>query len=158
MYDLFFIIFLVIYLPYFLIKGKWRGFSRQRFGIFPEGIVRELKDSNPIWIHAVSVGEVMASLPLYEEIKANCPSQKIVVSTVTPTGNRMAADKFVDATIIYLPLDISFIANKVAGMIRPKAVLIAETEIWPNFIMALKSHGAKVVLFNGRISKNSFKG
>ncbi|MDP3786371.1 MAG: 3-deoxy-D-manno-octulosonic acid transferase [Candidatus Omnitrophota bacterium] len=159
LYDLFFIIFSFLYLPYFLIKGKWRSFSRQRFGVFPIEVLSGLKDSRPIWIHAVSVGEVMASVPLFEEITKNYPGEKIVVSTVTSTGNRVARDKFNGrAVVIYLPLDISFIVNKVVKIINPKAVLIAETEIWPNFIKSLNSHGAKVVLFNGRLSRDSFKG
>ncbi len=158
-YDLFFIIFSILYLPYFLIKGKWRGFSRQRFGVFPAEVLSGLKGSRPIWIHAVSVGEVMASVPLLEEIAKDYPDEKIVLSTVTSTGNRVARDKFRGrAVVIYLPLDISFIVNKVVNMINPKAVLIAETEIWPNFIRSLNSRGAKVVLFNGRLSRNSFKG
>lgn len=101
----------------------------------------------------------MASAPLLEEIAKDYPGEKIVLSTVTSTGNRVARDKFRGvAVVIYLPLDISFIVNKVVNMINPKAVLIAETEIWPNFIRSLNSRGAKVALFNGRLSRNSFKG
>lgn len=101
----------------------------------------------------------MASAPLFEEIAKNYPDQKLVISTVTHTGNRVAADRFKDrAVIIYLPLDLSFITNKVIKIINPKTVLIAETEIWPNFIKSLNSHGAKIALFNGRVSRDSFKG
>lgn len=159
LFDLSFIIFSILYLPYFLIKGKWRDFSPQRLGIYPADISSKLKNKKPIWIHAVSVGEVMASVPLYEEIKKNYPSEPIVVSTVTSAGNRIALDKFgSDSIVIYLPLDLSFIVKRVARLLNPKAVLIAETEIWPNFINTLKSYGAKTILFNGRISKNSFRG
>lgn len=158
LYDLFFIVFSVLYLPYFLLKGKWRGFSRQRLGVFSEDTVSKIKDSGAIWIHAVSVGEVIASMPLYEEIKRNFPSTKIIISTVTPTGNHIARERFKGASaVIYLPLDISFVTEKVAKIIKPRAVLIAETEIWPNFINSLKKSGAKVVIFNGRVSKRSFK-
>lgn len=146
-------------MPYFLIKGKFRDLSPQRFGVFSKAILEELKGSKPIWLHAVSVGEVMASVPLFEEIKRNYPGKKMVVSTVTRTGNRIALDKFKGrATVIYLPLDISIIVNKVVRIINPKAVLIAETEIWPNLITSLKSRGAKIILFNGRLSERSFKG
>ena len=159
LYDLFFIIFSILYLPYFLIKGKWRGFSRQRFGVFPAGALSGLKGSRPIWIHAVSVGEVMASVPLFEEITKNYPGEKIVVSTVTSTGNRVARDKLNGrAVVMYLPLDISFIVDRVVKIVNPKAVLIAETEIWPNFIKSLRHHGAKIALFNGRVSADSFNG
>ncbi len=159
LYDLFFIIFSVLYFPYFLIKGKWRDFSLQRLGIYSADVLSKLKDRNPIWIHAVSVGEVMATAPLYEEIKKDYPSESIVVSTVTLTGNRIATDRFGSGSIvIYLPLDLSLIVKRVVKLINPKAILIAETEIWPNLINSLKCYGAKVILFNGRISKSSFKG
>lgn len=159
LYDLFFIIFSVFYFPYFLIRGKWRNFSLQRLGVYPADAFSGLKNTNPIWIHAVSVGEVMATTPLLEEIKKNYPSEKIVVSTVTSTGFSIASDKFGSGSIvIYLPLDLSFIVNRVVRMVKPKAVLIAETEIWPNLINSLKCHGAKIILFNGRISRSSFKG
>jgi len=158
LYDLFFIIFSVFYLPYFFISGKWRGFSRQRLGIFSEDVLSKIKDSRAIWLHAVSVGEVMASAPLYEELRRNLPGEKIIVSTVTPTGNRIARERFKDAAaVIYLPLDLSGITDKVVKLIAPKTALIAETEIWPNFITSLKKNGARVVIFNGRISPNSFK-
>ena len=158
LYDLFFIIFSVFYLPYFFISGKWRSFSRQRLGVFPDDILSGIKDSRAIWLHAVSVGEVMASAPLYEELRKDFPGEKIIVSTVTPTGNRIARERFKDAAaVIYLPLDLSGITDKVVRLIRPKAALIAETEIWPNFITSLKKNGAGVVIFNGRISPNSFK-
>lgn len=158
LYDLFFIMFSVLYLPYFLVSGKWRGFSRQRLGVFSGDILSEIKDSRAIWLHAVSVGEVMASVPLYEELRRNLPDEKIVVSTVTSTGNRIAREKFKDAAaVIYLPLDLSGITDKVIKLIKPKAALIAETEIWPNFITSLKKSGAKVVIFNGRVSPKSFK-
>lgn len=158
LYDISFLIFSVFYLPYFLISGKWRSFSLQRFGIYPKEILLRLKDTEPIWIHAVSVGEVMATVPLYEEIKKRYPSENIVVSTVTSTGYRIALDKFGSrSVVIYIPLDFSFIVKRVIKMINPKAILIAETEVWPNLINSLKFYGAKIVLFNGRISKGSFR-
>ncbi|OGX42173.1 MAG: hypothetical protein A3F87_02410 [Omnitrophica WOR_2 bacterium RIFCSPLOWO2_12_FULL_51_24] len=158
LYDLFFIIFSVFYLPYFFVSSKWRGFSRQRMGVFSEDILSKIKDSRAIWLHAVSVGEVMASAPLYEELRRNLPDEKIIVSTVTPTGNRIARERFKDAAaVIYLPLDLSGITDKVVELIKPKVALIAETEIWPNFITSLKKSGAKVAIFNGRVSPNSFK-
>lgn len=158
LYDISFIIFSVLYLPYFLISGKWRGFSLQRLGIYPKDIFSRLKDTKTIWIHAVSAGEVMASAPLYEEIRKNYPSEKILISTVTSTGNRIALGKFKDGSIvIYLPLDLSFVIRRLVKIINPKVILIAETEVWPNLIDSLKRYGAKIVLFNGRISRNSFK-
>ncbi|MFA5148207.1 MAG: 3-deoxy-D-manno-octulosonic acid transferase [Candidatus Omnitrophota bacterium] len=156
-YDAFFMAFSVLYLPYFIAKGKWRGFSRQRFGVFPEELLSRIKGPGTIWMHAVSVGEVIASLPLYDEIRRSYPSARIVISTVTPTGNHIARERFKGAAVIYLPLDLSFITDKVAGIIKPEVLLIAETEIWPNLISSVKRSGAKIIIFNGRLSKYSFK-
>ncbi|MDD5072911.1 MAG: 3-deoxy-D-manno-octulosonic acid transferase [Candidatus Omnitrophica bacterium] len=158
LYDLFFIIFSVFYLPYFLLSGKWRSFSRQRLGIFDNETLSRIKGSGAVWLHAVSVGEVMASVPLYEELRRILPGGKIIVSTVTATGNKIARERFKDAAaIIYLPLDMSCITDSVVKLIRPGLVLIAETEIWPNLITSLKKNGAKIVIFNGRVSPNSFR-
>jgi len=157
LYDAFFMAFSILYLPYFVVKGKWRGFSRQRFGVFQQELLARIKGPCAIWLHAVSVGEVIASLPLYDEIRRNYPSARIVVSTVTPTGNHIARERFKGAAVIYLPLDISFITDKVAQIIKPKVLLIAETEIWPNLITSVKKSGAKIVIFNGRVSNKSFK-
>ena len=158
LYDLFFMIFSVLYLPYFLASGKWRSFSRQRLGLFTGEALSKIKDSGAVWLHAVSVGEVIASVPLYEELRRNLPGAKIIVSTVTATGNKIARERFKDAAaVIYLPLDLSVITDKVVKLIKPSAALIAETEIWPNFITSLKKNGAKVVIFNGRVSPGSFR-
>jgi 3-deoxy-D-manno-octulosonic-acid transferase len=158
LYDLFFIIFSVLYLPYFLASGKWRSFSLQRLGVFTSEDLSKIKDSGAVWLHAVSVGEVIASVPLYEELRRSLPGVKIIVSTVTATGNRIARERFKDAAaIIYLPLDLSGITDRVVKLIKPEAALIAETEIWPNLITSLKKNGAKVVIFNGRVSPGSFR-
>ena len=158
LYDLIFTIFSVFYLPYYYFSGKWRSFSRQRLGEFPADILAKIADSSAVWLHAVSVGEVMASVPLYEELKKNFPGEKIIISTVTATGNKIARERFKGAeAVIYLPLDLSGITDKVVRLIKPKAVLIAETEIWPNLITSLKKYGAKVVIFNGRVSPKSFR-
>ena len=136
-------IFSVLYLPYFLASGKWRSFSRQRLGLFTGEALSKIKDSGAVWLHAVSVGEVIASVPLYEELRRNLPGAKIIVSTVTATGNKIARERFKDAAaVIYLPLDLSVITDKVVKLIKPSAALIAETEIWPNFITSLKKNGA----------------
>ncbi len=158
LYDLFFMIFSVIYLPYFLVSGKWRSFSRQRLGIFDGETRSKIKEPGAIWLHAVSVGEVIASVPLYDQLRKELPGVKIIVSTVTATGNKIARERFKDAAaVIYLPLDLSWITGRVVNLIKPGTVLIAETEIWPNFITSLKKNGAKVVIFNGRVSPGSFR-
>jgi 3-deoxy-D-manno-octulosonic-acid transferase len=117
----------------------------------------ELK--RPIWLHAVSVGEVMAARSLIESLRRRYPLKKIALSTVTPTGNRVAKSLIQQGDLLfYLPLDLSFIVKKVVDKINPALFIVVETEIWPNLISYLYKKGVPVVLVNGRISDRSFVG
>lgn len=111
-----------------------------------------------IWIHAVSVGEVAAVRTLRDRLRTAFPSHSIVVSTVTRTGNELAQKMAGEGeTVIYLPLDISFVVDSILRRIRPEILVIAETEIWPNLIYACHKKGIPVALVNGRISEGAFK-
>jgi 3-deoxy-D-manno-octulosonic-acid transferase len=153
LYDFLFLIFAVGYLPFFLLKGKFHRGVWQRLG------VTTIPASNAsIWIHAVSVGEVAAVRSLWERLKIAFPSYDIVISTVTRTGNELARKMSSGrAMVIYLPLDISFVVESVLRRIRPKALVIAETEIWPSLIHACHKNNVPVALVNGRISDKAFK-
>ncbi len=155
LYDLIFLVFALIYLPLYLLKKKFhQGFLR-RLGFLPKG----LELDRPVWIHAVSVGEAMAIRDLIEALRRIYPEKKFVISTVTPTGNKVAASLAREGDFItYLPLDFSFIVRGVIGRIKPCLFVIAETEIWPNLISALFKKKIPVVIVNGRISDGSFKG
>lgn len=158
-YDLLIVIILLCYLPSFILRKKYhKGFSF-RLGRIPEDIVNRLKDKDIIWIHAVSVGETKSAQPIIEGLREIFPKKMIVISTVTETGNQ-AAKSFIkeDELIIYLPLDLSFIVKKVINLIKPKIFIIVETEIWPNLILRLHEEKIPVVLINGRISPQSFRG
>lgn len=153
-YDLIYLLFVIICLPVYFFKGKiHRGFLL-RFGVLP----KKLELNNPIWIHAVSVGEAILTKGILDGLKATFPNKKFVISTVTPTGNKIiqsfaAQDDFVT----YLPLDFSFIVQKVINRINPSLFIIAETEIWPNLITCLKSKNIPIIVVNARISGRSFK-
>jgi 3-deoxy-D-manno-octulosonic-acid transferase len=112
---------------------------------------------NPFWIHAVSVGEVMASVQLIRELKRRFPETPVVLSTTTPTGNATARThaKAADA-IIYFPFDFTFIVNCALQFIQPRMFLSIETEIWPNLFRALAKRGVPVLIVSGRISEKSF--
>lgn len=158
LYNIFFIIFALMYLPYFLIKKKGNKDFFERIGIFGKDDLRGIADNRPIWIHAVSVGEMKTSEGLINRIRAIFPSKRFVISNSTKTGRDIAlsaAGK--NDIVIYLPLDISFIVRKVINLIRPFVVIIIETEIWPNLIAELYAKNIPVVLMNGRISQKSFK-
>lgn len=112
----------------------------------------------PLWIHAVSVGEVMAAVPLIREIKRRYPDLPILVSTVTETGNLTAHRnlKNVDQ-VIFFPFDYSFIVRRVIARVRPRAFIALETEIWPNFLRELRRQHISSMIVSGRISSRSFK-
>jgi len=154
-YDLIFLIFILAYLPLYLIRGKFhRGFS-SRLGILPAG----LNLDRPIWIHAVSVGEAVSIKGLVAQLRKAYPHKKLVISTVTATGNKIARGLINDGDLlIYLPFDFSFIVRSVLKRINPCLFIIAETEIWPNLISRLYKQKIPVVTVNGRISNSSYAG
>ncbi|MCX5710004.1 MAG: 3-deoxy-D-manno-octulosonic acid transferase [Candidatus Omnitrophica bacterium] len=153
LYDLIFLIFAIVSLPVYLFKGKLHRGLLERLGFLPK-----VAWSRPIWVHAVSVGEVMSVKGLIHEIKKSYPGKQIILSTVTATGNQVAKS-IADTNIflLYLPFDLSFIVNSVLSRINPSIFIIAETEIWPNLICALNKRKIPVMIVNGRISDASAK-
>jgi 3-deoxy-D-manno-octulosonic-acid transferase len=117
-----------------------------------------LKETKPIWIHAVSVGEVNAVRSLIEGLRREYVNRNFIISTVTKTGNTLAKSIAKDNDkVIYLPLDLSFIVKKVISSVSPSIFILTETEIWPNLIYKLEKENIPVILVNGRISNHSFK-
>lgn len=145
-------------LPYLAIrKGQGMGLA-QKLGYWPRDVVEDLTMRRPLWYHAVSVGEVMASIPLVQRIKREFPHIPILFSTVTATGNAMALSRIKELThLVYFPFDYPFIVKKVIEMANPLAFITTETEIWPNFIRHLQQRDIPVILVNGRISPHSFR-
>ncbi len=154
-YDLIFLVIAVIYLPVYLFRKKFhRGFL-SRLGFLP----KDLELNKPIWVHAVSVGEVMAVRRLVDELRNLYPDKKLVISTVTVTGNKIARDIAEEGDLVtYLPLDLSFIVRTVIDRVGPSLFVIAETEIWPNLISYLYRKNIPIVTVNGRVSNASFRG
>ena len=154
-YDLFFLIFSLIYMPYLIIKGKAHKDFLQRFGMLPSNIK---SSKNPIWVHAVSVGEVLAAKDFIKKIKNTFPDKEVILSTTTKTGNEVAGKVLSDVPRFYFPLDFSFVVKSVIKKINPSLLIIMETEIWPNLIIAMSKEKKPVAIINGRISDRSFKG
>lgn len=126
-----------------------------RLGILPQ----DMEFHNPIWVHAVSVGEVMAVKNLIKQLKEAYPQRQILITTVTPTGNRIARNLVQgNDKVGYLPLDFSFIVRRFIDKIDPYFFIAAETEIWPNLVTLLNKKNIPVVIVNGRISDSSFRG
>ncbi|MFH1457577.1 MAG: 3-deoxy-D-manno-octulosonic acid transferase [Candidatus Omnitrophota bacterium] len=154
-YDIIFLFISIFFLPVYLFRRKFHAGFLARLGFLP----KEAQFSRPIWIHAVSVGEVNALGALIEELRKAYPSKRIVISTVTPTGNKIAKAAAKDKDFVtYLPIDLSFTVRSVIDRINPCLFIIAETEIWPNLITYLCRKKISVIMVNGRISDRSFKG
>lgn len=130
----------------------------ERLGYYPEERIRSIAGKKIIWLHSVSVGEVIASIPLVMELKKRHPDYSLVMSTVTDTGRETAINKlpFLDA-VIFFPFDFTFFVNTAIDTIRPNIFIMLETEIWPNFLRALKRKNIPAILINGRISDRSYK-
>jgi 3-deoxy-D-manno-octulosonic-acid transferase len=153
-YDLIFLVFAVASLPVYLFKGKLHRGLFERLGFIPR-----VSWSRPIWVHAVSVGEVMSVRGLIHELRKEYPGKQIILSTVTATGNQVARSA-ADANIflLYLPFDLSFIVNSVLSRVNPSLFIIAETEVWPNLIACLYKRRIPTLIVNGRISDASVGG
>ena len=162
LYDIAAIIVVILIIPMFAIRSiRERGFTeriKQSLGIFPEHALDKVAKKNCIWVHAASVGEIVATSPLIKEFRQEFPKSPILVSVVTTSGYEMANRIIKDAdSIIYFPLDLPFVASHVLRRIHPRVFLNVETELWPNFLSAARKLRVPVMMVNGRISEKSVK-
>jgi 3-deoxy-D-manno-octulosonic-acid transferase len=142
---------LVLTIPYYLMRFRKYGPTiGERLG----GVRWE--DGPTIWVHAVSVGEVKAVEQLIEGLGEMLPGHRLVVSTTTPTGRGLAQERKHIDRIVYFPLDLPIAVKRSLHRIHPELVIVAETEIWPNFLRECRRRGIPVVMVNGRISDKSY--
>ncbi len=135
-------------------RGGYGRDLRQRLGALSDG----LPDEPRCWIHAVSVGEAATAVPLVEAIARRWPTLGIVMTTVTPTGARIVADRLVGLAVHrYFPLDLPGPVRRAVDRIRPRFFIAMETELWPNLLRALFRRGVPSMIANGRISDRSFR-
>ncbi len=144
-------------LPFILVLGpRYRDGLGQRFGFYPQDLFAGLAGLQPVWIHAASVGEVRAAGALLRALKAACPGRKVLISTFTATGNRLARQmEGVDAAI-FLPLDFDWIVRGALARIQPSLLVFIETEIWPNLVRESYRCGIPTLLLSGRLSPKAF--
>ncbi len=128
----------------------------ERLGNVPDDVISSLKGERPIWFHAASVGEVIASQRLLEGIGERWPHKKLLISAFTPTGKDTAIAKTKADEVIFLPLDLPWVVNRVLKKINPSVLILMETELWPNMISRAGNMGIPVVVVNGRISDRSY--
>jgi len=144
-------------IPGFLIRRVWRGreplLLGQRLGFVP------LRPGPPrLWVHAVSVGEAMAAIPLVRALRARWPETEVVISTVTGTGARVVRDRLPEVSaLIAFPLDFPFAVQAAVSRIAPRGFIALETELWPNLLRTLARRGIPSVVVNGRISDRSYR-
>src|ERR1041385_4651648 len=157
-YSLLLTLGLIVLIPHFLIQvlahGKYIAGLRQRLGSLPP-----VNGKPVIWLHCVSVGETQAARPLAQRMKQQFPHHALVVSTITLTGQKLARDVFrtTAESVFYFPFDWRWSVRRAFKTINPAAVLIMETELWPNFLRECKARQIPVALVNGRISRQSFR-
>jgi len=160
LYSLVLTLLFIALLPYFAYQairhGKYAGSFLERLGWLPESVGGD--GIRTIWIHAVSVGEFLAARPLIQSLKNALPNTRIVVSTTTLTGQRLARSSSVSFdAVIYFPYDWRFAVRRSLAKVNPSAVIIMETELWPNFLRECNGRGVTTILANGRISERSFR-
>jgi len=152
---------LFVSLPYWIYQmlrhGKYRAGFHQRFGAPPTQLSRKVGDPT-IWIHAVSVGEVLAVSSLVEALCARWPACEIFVSTTTDTGQNLATSRFGAEHVFYFPIDLGFAIRPYLDVLQPQLIVIAETEFWPNFLRLAKRSRARLAVVNARLSDRSLRG
>ncbi|MEN9020796.1 MAG: hypothetical protein GWQ05_03145 [Verrucomicrobiaceae bacterium] len=161
LYNLLLPVYLVIALPGLLVKMRRRGGYganfKQRFGRYDQALSAALiPNVRPWWIHAVSVGEVLVALKLIEAIQKEHPEQMLVLSTTSSTGHATAKDKAPTGVhVIYNPLDLPGIVERVLRKLNPSLIVLMESELWPNLIATAEKRHIPVVIANARLSPRS---
>ncbi len=136
--------------------GKYRVGLGERLGRVPERIRAPNGQKRAIWVHAVSVGEVLAVAALVEELRRRFPLHRVLVSTTTDTGQTLARKRFGEENVFYFPMDLAFAIRPYLRALRPEMIVIAETEFWPNFLRLSHASGARIAVVNARISDRSW--
>jgi 3-deoxy-D-manno-octulosonic-acid transferase len=149
----------ILSLPWWAVQllrlQKYRAGFSERMGRVPARLKRS-GDMGCIWVHAVSVGEVLAISQLAAELKRTFPRHQLFVSTTTFTGQQLGRQRFGEENVFYLPLDFGFALRPYLNFLRPDLLVLAETEFWPNLLHLLHESGARVAIVNARISDRSF--
>ena len=153
---------LYVLVPITLYHLIWRGFRQrayfhrwsERYANYPER-----GPSAPLWLHAVSVGEVNAAAPLVDRLRQLRPDLRLVVTTITPTGSERVRALWGDAvTHVYLPYDLPGAVGRFLDHFRPALALIVETELWPNLLFGCRDRGIPTHILNARLSARSLRG
>ncbi len=159
-YNLFWPIGLLVFLPGYFRKMVRRGGYREKFGerlgIYGRELRADLSDRRSTWLHAVSVGEVNVALRLANSLRALEPDLRCVLTTTTTTGFALAKQKAPSwVKVMYTPLDYWPIMRRAFSMIRPARIVLVEAEVWPNLAAQAHASGIPLTLVNARLSPRS---
>ena len=162
MYSLYSILVLalaVVASPWFIYQAlrykKYVGSLRQRMGYLPVSFNMDADES--IWIHAVSVGEVLTARPLISDLKRRYPNLRLFLSTTTMAGQQLARRNVQDVdAVFYFPFDLGLVVRRTLDLVRPRLFIMMETEIWPNLLNECRKRAVKTAVVNGRLSARSF--
>ena len=153
--------FLITLIPAYFLRLTWRGMGNSKYlSRWGERLgranIRPTKGKSIVWVHAVSVGEVNASIPLLRALMGEYPGSEFLVTTSTPTGSDILLSKLGNKVKHqYVPIDIPFCINRFINTWKPKVLILLETEIWPNIIHCCKQKGISTALVNARLSEKS---
>src|SRR5688500_2287886 len=162
MYSLYSVLVLAVAVlasPWFVYQAlrykKYVASLGQRMGYLPVSFNMDADES--IWIHAVSVGEVLTARPLISDLKRRYPNLRMFLSTTTMAGQQLARRSVQDVdAVFYFPFDLGFVVRRTLDLVRPKLFVMMETEIWPNLLRECRARGIKTAVVNGRLSARSF--
>jgi 3-deoxy-D-manno-octulosonic-acid transferase len=154
-YEVLLYLVFLLSLPYFAVVGFLRG---KYLANVPErlGWYRSERSDHDVWLHAVSVGEVIAAKPVIDALLTRRPETTFIVTTTTDTGQATARRLFPHASVTYFPIDFSFAVSRFLSHHQPRVFATMETEIWPNVTRLAAAQGMRLVLANGRLSDRSF--
>ncbi len=159
LYNVTMLLGFAVYWPWATLRGKQPAGFVTRMGHLPPDVAMRLAGHPVVWVHAVSVGEALAMRPFLQQLRAHYPTWRVLLTTVTRTGQHIAAS-FIssDDGLAYFPLDLPWALHRFIRRVQPKLFLAVETELWPNTLRVLRDHHVPVILVNGRVSPRSFRG
>lgn len=159
-YSLLLYVVLILGAPFWLFRmattQKYRHGLLERLGFVPQRLLDAITGQQVIWLHAVSVGEVLAASRLINELRSRATGCRVVVSTTTRTGQMLARSRFGPDSVFYFPLDLGWALRRYLHALKPALVILVETEFWPNMLNQCRTHHIPIAVVNARISDRSY--
>jgi len=157
LYNVLFFLFALVYLPMFALKGKFRKGFAARFGSVPPSVLEALAGHKPVWVHAVSVGEVTLAVSLVNRLRERLPGAKFLLTTTTNAGYSVAEKiKNEEDALTFFPVDFPWSVRGFLDTVDPSMLILLETEMWPNLLRELSKRHVPALIANGRISDRAF--